>query len=373
MTAPRFIGSEIYRAAPFGGHHPLAIPRVSTVMDLARVVGWLPGSVYVNSPRARPAALMGFHTPDYVQALLRAEAEGVVDEPTRVTYGLGTLSNPVHALMYRRPATSAGGAMLAAEMVRGGGVVHVPGAGTHHAMAARANGFCYLNDVVLALLHLRRLGLRRLAYVDIDAHHCDGVQAGLGGDRDMLLISVHEAGRWPFTGALEDDGGGNALNLPVPRGFNDSEMAHVRDRLILPALEAFRPEAIVLQCGADAVLEDPLSRLALSNGAHLAVVKAVQGMTDRLIVTGGGGYNPWSVARCWTGVWATLNGFDVPDRLPPDAVALMDALVWPRRAAGRNPPRAWFETLLDAPRAGVVRPEVETGVAVLRDRIAGMV
>lgn len=369
---PRFIGSGIYRHSTYGASHPLAIPRVSTVIDLARALGWLPATAWNTAPRARPAALTAFHTPEYVAALLRAEAEGAVDPVTRDRHGLGTTANPVFAEMFRRPATGAGGMLLAAELVAGGGLVHVPGAGTHHAMADRANGFCYLNDVVLGLLHLRRLGLRRLAYVDIDAHHGDGVEAAFAGDRDLLLISVHEERRWPFTGRLDDDAGGNALNLPVPAGFNDSEMAAVRDRLILPAIERFRPEAIVLQCGADAVTEDPLSRLCLSNGAHAGVVRALKGMTDRLIVTGGGGYNPWSVARCWTRVWAELSGHDLPDRLPDPAREVLAALRWPGRAAGRNPPPDWFDTLADPPREGPVRPDVSGRIEALRARLPGL-
>ena len=322
--------------------------------DLARALGWLPAGAYVTSPRARPAALMSFHTADYVAALLAAEAEGAVSEAVRIRHGLGTLSNPVHGLMFRRPATSAGGALLAAEMVRAGGVVMVPGAGTHHAFADRAGGFCYLNDPVLALLHLRRLGLRRLAYVDLDAHHCDGVSAAFEGDRDLLLISVHEEDRWPRTGALSEEGGGTHLNLPVPRGFNDTEMAAARDGVILPALEAFQPEAVLLQCGADAVEEDPLSRLALSNNAHVAAVLAIRAQTDRLIVTGGGGYNPWSVARCWTRVWGALGGHEAPERLEGAARSVLEALVWPGRAAGRNPPADWSRTLADPPREGPI-------------------
>lgn len=198
------------------------------------------------------------------------------------------------------------------------------------------------------------------------------MQAGLAGAPGVLLLSVHEAGRWPFTGALEDDGGGNCLNLPVPRDFNDTEMAHAREHLILPAIEAFAPEAIVLQCGADAVTEDPLSRLALSNNAHVGVLRALRRMTERLIVTGGGGYNPWSVARCWTRIWAEIAGQTVPDRLPREAQEILDALAWPGRAAGRNPPRDWFETLIDPPRPGTLRPGVAAGVATLRARLAAI-
>ncbi len=370
MMKPIFIGSEVYRGSSYGDWHPLHIPRVSTVMDLSRALGWLPHGQYRPSPRAKPAALTQFHTPDYVAALQLTEARQVVDDATRIRHGLGTTANPVFPEMFHRPATGAGGVMLAAELVQGGGLVHVPGGGTHHAMADRANGFCYLNDPVLCLLSLRRLGLSRIAYVDIDAHHCDGVEAALTGADDMLMLSVHEERRWPFTGALTDTGGGRAINLPVPRGFNDSEMAHVLRHLILPALDVFNPQAIVLQCGADAIEEDPLSRLALSNNAHVAVALALRDLAPRLIVLGGGGYNPWSVARCWTRVWGALNGWEVEGVLPDAAQKVLDALRWKRRAAGRVPPQAWRNTLNDAPRAGPVRAEVVERVEGLRGRLS---
>jgi hypothetical protein len=167
------------------------------------------------------------------------------------------------------------------------------------------------------------------------------VEHGLAGDPDTLLISVHEERRWPFTGALEDDGGGNVLNLPVPRGFNDSEMAAIRERLILPAVAAFAPEAIVLQCGADAVEEDPLSRLSLSNNAHWERAAGLMSLgCPRLLVLGGGGYNPWSVGRLWTGIWATLNGIEIPERLPKEGEEVLRALRWDRARADAEPARA---------------------------------
>jgi acetoin utilization protein AcuC len=368
VMTPVFIGSEIYRGSSYGTWHPLHIPRVSTVMDLVQALGWVAPGQYRTSPRAKPAALGVFHTEAYIAALQRAEDAQSVDDATRRRHALGTTANPVFPEMFRRPATGAGGVMLAAELVRDGGIVHVPGGGTHHAMADHAGGFCYLNDPVLCLLALRRLGLSRIAYVDIDAHHADGVEAALGGDEDMLLISVHEEKRWPFTGGLEEDGGGRAINLPVPKGFNDTEMEFVRERLIQPALERFDPQAIVLQCGADAVAEDPLSRLALSNNAHIAVLKALMPRAPRLIVLGGGGYNPWSVGRLWTRVWGALNGHEVPERLSEGAEAVLRGLTWERRAAGRNPPASWFTTLADPLRPGPLRDEVRDRVAYLRTR-----
>ena len=369
MTAPVFLGSEIYRGSSYGPWHPLRVPRVSTVMDLCRALGWLGPGNYVASPRAKPAALTHWHRPEYVDALRRAEDRQEADAETRRTYGLGTPSNPVFAEMYRRPATAAGASMLAAELLVEGGVVYNPAGGTHHGMPGRANGFCYLNDPVLGMLALRRLGVRRIAYVDIDAHHPDGVEAAFARDRDVLMISVHEEGRWPFSGLIGDAGAGQVFNLPVPRGFNDTEMRAVLTRLILPATERFRPDAIVLQCGADAVEEDPLSRLSLSNNAHWDVVGALRPLAPRYLVLGGGGYNPWAVARLWSGVWATLAGHDIGQALPPAGEAVLRAVAWSGHSRARNPAPTLFTTLRDAPREGPLRPEVAARIDRLAARL----
>ncbi len=372
MTPPRFLGSEIYRASSYGGMHPLRVPRVSTVMDLGRTLGWLDDANFITSPRARPAALTAWHTPDYVAALQQAEADQAVSPEVRARHGLGTVTNPVYPEVFRRPTTAAGSAILAGELLRDGGIVYSPASGTHHGMPDRANGFCYLNDPVLAMLSLRRGGARRIAFVDIDAHHCDGVEAAFADDPDTLLISVHEERRWPFTGALEDQGVGNCFNLPVPRGFNDTEMRAALERLILPAVARFAPDAVVLECGADALEEDPLSRLALSNTALWDVVEALRGAAPRYLVVGGGGYNPWSVGRAWTGVWAVLNGFAVPERLPPQAEAILRAIRWTGHSRARNPEPRLFTTLRDAPREGPLRAEVAARIAALAARLPAM-
>ncbi len=355
---PRFIGSEIYRHSSYGAWHPLRVPRVSTVMDLARAMGWLPPAQFINSPRAKPIALHGFHTPEYVAALQAAEDAQAVTDHVRERHGLGTPSNPVFAEMYRRPATSAGAAMLAGELLAKGGVIYTPAGGTHHGLPDRANGFCYLNDPVLAIQSLRRNGVRRIAYVDIDAHHPDGVEHAFADDPDTLLISVHEQNRWPRTGALTDRGVGQVYNLPVPPGLHDDDMALIRDEVILPLVAGFRPDAIVLQCGADAVAEDPQSRLTLSNNAHWAIVAALGALTSRYLVLGGGGYNPWSVGRLWTGVWATLTGAEIPDTLPDAAQDVLRALRWDGPKRARQPLPPWITTLRDAPHNGPIDADV---------------
>jgi len=336
---------------------------VSTVIDLVRAMGWLDEAVYVAAPMASVAEVTKFHDPDYVAALRRAEETQTVSDADRTRFRIGADNNPVYPEIFRRPMTSAGGAITAARMTLPGGIVYCPGAGTHHGRPARASGFCYLNDPVLAMLTWLDAGLERIVYLDIDAHHGDGVQDAFAGDGRVLTISVHEAGRWPYTGLAGDRAGGTARNFPVPPGFNDSEMRVLMQEAILPLIDAARPQAIFLQCGADALEEDPLARLSLSNNAYWATVAAVMPLAPRLIVVGGGGYNPYTVGRCWAGIWATLNGFPIPATLPEAAQTVLRRLVY-NRAAGRNPPPHWTTTLRDAPRDGPVREEIRRLAAV---------
>lgn len=357
MKRPLFIGSEIYRNSVYGPRHPLSIPRVPTTIDLCRALGWLGADAYLESGPASVEELARFHDRDYIAVLQRAEREQRVDPDAARRYNLGKIENPIYPEMFRRPATACGASLRAAELVAGGGIVYSPAGGTHHGRPDRASGFCFFNDPVLGILRLLDLGLRRILYLDVDAHHGDGVEAAFADDARVFTISVHEKGRWPFTGHAGDRAGGLARNLPVPPGCNDSEFDLVVTEAVLPLARDFAPEVVVLQCGADALEEDPLSRLALSNGALWRAVRAVRDIAPRLLVLGGGGYNPWSVARCWSGVWAMLNGQVIPERLPAEAEAVLRRLSW-NRSGGRNPPEHWFTTLADPPRPGPIRDEV---------------
>lgn len=364
VSKPLFIGHEIFRGSSYGAFHPLRVPRVSTVMDLSRAMGWLPATQFITSPRAKPKALHAWHDPAYVAALQRIEAAQQTQPDDLVRFGIGSANNPVFPEIFRRPATAAGGSILAGELLANGGIVYNPAGGTHHGLQGRANGFCYLNDPVLAMLSLRHNGVRRIAYVDIDAHHCDGVAAGFAGDSDCLMISVHEEGLWPRTGLLEDDAGGNAVNLPVPRGLDDTGMGYIRDALILPKVAEFAPDAIVFLCGADAVEDDPLAHLSLSNNAHWGILRGLMALgAPRLLVLGGGGYNPWTVGRLWTGVWGILNGHAPSEEVTPEAEAVLRALSFKGNSRGRNPPAHWFTALKDAPQADGAIPQV------LRERV----
>jgi acetoin utilization protein AcuC len=360
------IGSDIYRSSKHAPSHPLAIPRVSLAIDLCCALGWLPEACYVESPQASDDELCRFHDPTYVAAVRRCERRQHADAEDRARFNLGVNGNPVYAEMFRRPATACGASVAGARRLETGGIVFNPAGGTHHGLAAKASGFCIFNDPVLAILAFLDAGLTRVFYLDVDAHFGDGVQIALADDPRVFTLSIHEGGRWPMgredswtarPGGAFDRGGGHARNLPVPRDLNDSEMAFLVERTVLPAIEAFAPEAIVVQCGADALADDPMTKLSLSNRALWRVVADVRGLAPRLLVLGGGGYNPWSVARCWAGVWAELRGTAVPGRLPAGAESLLRAVRWPHRR-GRDPAERWFTTLADPPNEGAVRDEV---------------
>lgn len=370
MHQPLFIGNEIYRHSSLGGKHPLSIPRVSTVMDMAQVLGWLAPGQYLESRPATPEQLARFHHEDYIAAVQAAERTLTVSAEESERYNLGRGGNPVYTTMFRRPATGVGGSLLAAQhlLQHAGGIVYSPGGGTHHGRPAQASGFCYFNDPVLAILAMLDAGLSRVAYVDLDVHHGDGVADAFATDPRVLVVSVHEAGRWPHSGSLDEEGVGNLFNLPVASGMVDDEMVALVEGAVGPLVEGFRPDALVIQCGADALADDPLGKQSLSNGALWHAVAALKALAPRLLVLGGGGYNPWSVARCWAGIWAELNGLEKPDRLPPDAESLLRQLSW-NRSAGRQPPAHWFVTLADEPHHGPVREEVRDLVRRVQERM----
>jgi acetoin utilization protein AcuC len=357
MTKPLFIAHEIYRHSRHGSGHPLSIPRVTACLDLLRALGWLPDDQFVESPQASPEALARFHDPTYIAALRAVEASQEAPPSIQERHHVGVKGNPVFPEVFRRPATSCGGTLEAVARVLDGGVVHHPAGGTHHGRPDRASGFCYFNDVVLGLLALLDSGIAPLAYVDLDAHHGDGVQDAFHGDPRVLVISIHEANRWPRTGPPEDRGGGWARNFAMPDGLNDTEHAWIMERAVLPLVRAWAPRALVVQCGADGLADDPQARMELSNGALWRAVSALVPLAPRVILLGGGGYNPWAVARFWSGLWGNLNGHSLPDRLPAAAESLLRSVHWDHRR-GRTPPEHWFTTLVDPPRPGPLRDAV---------------
>lgn len=362
---PHFISSPVFRESGFSGLHPLAISRLAAVEDVCRSLGWLSDSAFLACHAADEARLSELHDPDYVKALHAVSATGAVSSIQRATFNFGTMENPIFSGIFDRAATTVGGSLLAAENSLDHGVSFHPGGGTHHGQRARASGFCYFNDPAFAIRRYQELGAGRVAYLDLDAHHGDGVEALYADNKNVALCSVHEDGRWPHTGAGDDADPPNALNLPVPKGFCDDELSFLLDEVILPELRRFQPEAIVVTCGADQLVGDPLSGLRVSNVALWDAIEGILGLGVPTTLLGGGGYNPWTTVRAWSGLWGRIMGKPLPSELPSDVTNLFASFECDLVDEDEADPR-WQTHLDDMPSRGDVREQVKA--LALRDR-----
>ncbi|MBV1701842.1 MAG: acetoin utilization protein AcuC [Hyphomicrobiales bacterium] len=357
LQSPLIVHSDVYRRAAYNRDHPLSIPRVETAIDLCRILGWTQDRMR-ESPVASRTQLLKFHKSDYIDALQQSEQAGITRTIDRETYNIGTRENPVFPGIFDRASTSVGGSILAAELALAGRIAFHPAGGTHHGQPDRANGFCFFNDPVFAILTLLEAGLQRIVYVDLDAHHGDGVEDAFADEPRVFTLSMHEQGRWPGTGRLEDRRQGRARNLPVPKRINDSEFDYLLEHAILPQVTRWQPEALVVTCGTDCLKGDPLSSMELSNVALWRAVKSLTALTEVSVILGGGGYNPWTLARAWAGLWASLCDFPIPGRLPDAATRLLAGLSCDLIDDEGDINPLWLTTLQDAPNPGPVRDAI---------------
>jgi acetoin utilization protein AcuC len=354
-----YVGSDVFRRAAFGNNHPLKIVRHSAVLDLVRILGWMSDEEFETAMPATKEQLTQFHDRAYVDALQYADSEGRVDPEIRSRYHIGTLENPLFDGLFERAATTVGGSIQAAKLALKGHAVFHPSGGTHHGRPDRASGFCYFNDPVFAISTFLEEGLHRVMYVDLDAHHGDGVEEAFVDEPRVMTVSIHEQDRWPYSGAADDRRNGGARNLPVPRGFNDAELDVLVEQAILPLAAEFAPDAFVLCCGADSLAGDPLSGMMLSNVALWDAVDRIREFDKPTVVLGGGGYNPWTVARYWAGLWGRLCGHAFPERLPQEASDMLAAMECDLIDEDEID-EAWLTTLADERTAGPVRDEVQS-------------
>ena len=359
-AAPRpsvFITHPIFCQPGFGRNHPLSTMRHAAVLDLCQAMGWLSPDLLRNAPLPGRDTLERFHTPDYLEALETSARALMATPAIRKRYNLGTMECPLFAGLWDRARASVGGSILAAELAMQGYLAFHPGGGTHHGRPDRAAGFCYFNDPVFAVLRFLDAGLERVLYVDLDAHHGDGVEAAFATDERVTLASIHEEGRWPGTGGVRDRPSGRVINLPVPRHINDDEFLLVFQELCRRRLERLRPDAIVVTCGADALRGDPLSSMEVSNEALGTAVQISTSLARHAVVLGGGGYNPWTTARMWAGLWARMSGQQIPDRLPPAAQGILARLTCDLVDDDDHDP-AWLSSIADPINGGAVRPRI---------------
>ncbi len=363
-----YIGGSAYRRKAYGSNHPLAIPRVSLATQLIESYDALRPDEFVMARKAADFELEWFHTAEYVAAFKRCEALGGVSQSVRKRHQLGTLENPYFEHFFTIPATATGASIQAAEWVLAGKLAFNPAGGMHHAKPDCAQGFCYFNDVVLGILRLRRAGLRVL-YVDIDAHHGDGVEAAFRDDEQVFTLSLHmdTAYAYPFAGGRLEDvdaAAATTLNVPLPKDTTDAEYRVLFDAVWQPVLQRFAPDVVVLQAGTDMIFADPLGKLQISTQTFLSVAQTIVDTSPRhacgvprLLVTGGGGYHPLVLARAWTGLWAILSERDLPDTLPDSGAQALRDVGWDVDEDEDWYPR-FFITRTDAPGADLVRPEV---------------
>jgi acetoin utilization protein AcuC len=306
----------------FGPEHPLAPVRVVLTVELATALGVLGlPSVSVAAPvPATDAELSLVHDPVYIAAVRRA-GDGIADQGLP-RFGLGTSDDPVFPDMHAASALIAGGTLAAARAVRDGPVLHAGNVagGLHHAMRGSASGFCVYNDPAIAIAWLLSAGVSRVAYVDLDVHHGDGVQAAFYDDPRVLTISLHEhpATLFPGTGLASEAGvgagRGYAVNVALPAGTGDAGWLRAFEAVVPPLLESFQPEVLVSQHGCDTHALDPLAHLTLSVDAQRRAAVRVHELAHstaagRWVLTGGGGYQRVQVVpRAWTHLLAIAAG-----------------------------------------------------------------
>ncbi|MGW4033211.1 acetoin utilization protein AcuC [Streptomyces sp. NPDC004838] len=345
----------------FGDSHPMDPVRLELTMGLVRAYGLDRAMDVVSAKSAGDSTLRLVHREDYVAAVRAASAD---PRDADQAYGLGTMDDPAFVGMHEASALIAGQSVGAAEAVWQGDAAHAVNfaGGLHHAMPGSAAGFCIYNDASLAIARLLELGAERVAYVDVDVHHGDGVQAAFWDDPRVLTISLHEHPRmlFPGTGWPEETGGagmaeGTAVNVALPAGTGDEGWLRAFHAVVPELLADFRPQVLVTQHGADTHFEDPLAHLAVSLDAQRMVQEACHSLAHeyadggRWIALGGGGYAVVDVVpRSWTHLVGIAAHTPVdPESMIPqewrDEVYARTRQPGPRRMTeGRSPLlRAW--------------------------------
>ena len=330
----------------FGPSHPMAPVRVDLTIRLARSLGILDGLELVPAPIAGDEALQLVHSAAYIAAVRKISEDPYQED---LLHGLGTEDNPTFAHMHEASAHIVGATLEAARRVWEGEALHAVNisGGLHHAMADSASGFCIYNDPAVAIAWLLEQGAKRVAYVDVDVHHGDGVQAAFYNDPRVLTISLHESPRtlFPGTGDPSESGGpgaeGASVNVGMPPGTADGGWLRAFHAVVPPLLREFQPTVLVTQHGCDSHKDDPLAHLMLSidgqRTAYLALHELAHEVCDgRWVVTGGGGYAVVDVVpRTWSHLLAVVAGSPLGPETPTPEVWRQYVL----ERTGRQAPR----------------------------------
>ena len=319
-----FIYTDRYADYDYGLAHPLKILRLKLTYELIRAYGLLslPSMRLVETREATEEELSLFHSRDYLDVLKRGSQGSPVGDS--FMYGLGPGDNPIFEGLWEWSLLATGASIQSGQLVveKEADIAFNIAGGLHHALGDRASGFCYVNDPVIVILRLLNRG-KRVAYIDIDAHHGDGVQRAFYGTNRVMTISLHESGNFLFPGSGfehemgEGEGMGFSINVPLHPFTDDETYLWTFEEVVLPLIGGFKPEVMVTQLGVDTFYSDPLAHLCLTTNGYTKVIEKLKDISIPWVALGGGGYEVANVAKAWTLAWAIMNDVDLSDDLPP--------------------------------------------------------
>ena len=348
----------------YGATHPFRLERIWLTEHLCRRLGLFAadrGEARGFGP-ARREDLMVAHDPGYLDTLETASLG--LHAPAMTVFGLGSGDNPVFPGIWEYALYTVGGSLEAARAIESGAARRAfhPGGGLHHALPRRASGFCYVNDVVIAIRHLLDAD-RRVFYLDLDAHHGDGVESAFYDTPRVLTLSVHQDGRtlFPGTGFPHETGvgagRGYAVNVPLLPSVSDEAYLQVWDAVIAPLIQSYRPDVLVTELGADALEGDPLAALSLQLRGWWQILRRIAALELPWLAVGGGGYHLSNAMRAWTLAWGAMVAWEPEDAMPPRPAQL------PGLAAQMD----WPEDFWSPPsRSSWSAPDSEATAAVIR-------
>jgi acetoin utilization protein AcuC len=365
-----FVYTDAYSDYDYGPTHPFQIVRLKLTYDLIKAYGLLasPSVQSIPTIEAEEKDLAAFHSEEYLNILKQANGGRLTGNA--YCLGLGPGDNPIFPGLYDLSLLVTGATLQAADFVADGKgeiAFNIAG-GLHHAMKSRASGFCYINDPVIGIMRLLSRG-KRVVYIDIDAHHGDGVQRAFYETNQVLTISLHETGYTLFPGTGfeheigEGEGEGYSVNLPFPPDTYDDVYVWAFEEVVPELVDAFQPDVVVTQLGVDTFFDDPLTNLRLSIFGYERVLKRIKHLAPRWVALGGGGYNISNVARAWTLAWAVMNGIELREDLPESFFNEAEKMGIKERALRGNPgtsPRSLNEES---------RVEMERVVHYIREKV----
>jgi acetoin utilization protein AcuC len=341
-----FIYTDAYLDYDYGLTHPLKIIRLKLAYELIQACGLLtlPSVQCLPTRRAAEEDLALFHTGEYL-GVLKEASEGRMGGDA-YQYGLGPGDNPVFKGLYDWSCWVTGATLQAIDFVLSGegNVAFNIAGGLHHGMESRASGFCYINDPAIGILRCLRQG-KRVVYLDIDAHHGDGVQKAFYRTDQVLTISLHETGRTLFPGTGfeyeigEGPGEGYSVNLPFLPYTDDEIYLWGFEEIVPPLIEAYKPDLLVTQLGVDTFYNDPLTKLNLTLSGFERILQRIKSLEQPWAALGGGGYDISNVARAWALAWAVMNGVELSEPLPESYLGKAARLgVYEKELRGKGSP-----------------------------------